>query len=187
MPRDKSIDSEKTSSAVKHYYDVAKEKGLLDPLLKAGGFQVQAIEATIRRGKISTKMIDTFKGVLNVDPAVLTGEKELPAEEPTTKFAISANEINLPFAERTLDLLTALLAVQKISDNPEFQNELNEIKLSIARLAHSILPGKTSIDQYVASTNMIGNQIIEPMIQGDYKKTAPTLEMSDKECSNTNL
>lgn len=176
MPRDKSVDSERTSSAVKYYYNLTKEKGLLDPLLKAGGFQVQAIEATIRRGKISTKMIDTFKGVLNADPAVLTGEKELPAEEPTTEFVTSPNSVNSPETERTVNLLIALLSVEKITDNTEFKKELNAIKLSITRLANSILPAKTWFN-----TNMIGTEIPESMVQGTNRKTAPM------ECSHNEL
>jgi len=166
MPRDKSVNSERTRSAVKYYYDLTREKGLLDPLLKAGGFQVQAIEATIRRGKISTRMIDSFKGVLNADPAVLTGEKELPDEAPTTEFVSSHNEINLQSSEKILNLLTALLAVEKITDNPEFQNKLNEIKLNITHLSQSILPGKTWFN-----TNVIGTQMLEPIVQDENRKT----------------
>lgn len=138
MPRiNISTNAEKTSKALRQYYDIAKEKGLVYHLINIGGFNEDAIKTAIASGTITEKMLESFKIVFHVDGDVLIGEKDLPPKE-FIEIADVNSYVMVPTDEETLSMITDILDVNKEAESLELTNRRNALKLEIVRLKHDL-------------------------------------------------
>ena len=154
MPRDKSLNAEKTSKAVKYYYEIARERGLVNDLLRVGNFKEQAILVAIRRGRISEQMIRAFSRVMGAEPGILKGEQDILLEglDQTN----TNNNVIVPSDEETIELLNIVFAVSKIAEIQVLDDKINAIKQDITKLVYELLPvTRKSLENYVINIKQL--------------------------------
>ncbi|MCM1991168.1 hypothetical protein [Oceanirhabdus seepicola] len=132
MPRDKSVNSTKTSIALNFYYTKAKEQGMLEQILKDGDFKEDAIKTAIARGRISIKMISAFHRIMGVDPEELTGEKDISkiVKSSYDENSLIQNDTTMSDDE-LMKIVQLLIEIQRIRPNKQREEILERLKLII--------------------------------------------------------
>lgn len=130
MPRNKSIDSKKTSIALKYYYDEAIRKGVLEKILEAGGFSEDAIKAAIAKGHISTKMIMAFEIGVSAELDILIGKKELNSTDNSIKQVLgrSKDKITTLTYDEISKAINLIIDTQKMNYSVQREELINEIR-----------------------------------------------------------
>lgn len=112
MSRNKSVNSTRTSIALRKYFEIAKQNNQVDALTEVGGFKTNAISIAISRGRISQSMIDTFATVLGANPDFLTGKLPLPND-----INEIINDDDRMTDDEAIQSFTALIQTQNIGAN----------------------------------------------------------------------
>lgn len=113
MPRNKSVNEERTKEALTYYTNQAKASHLLDAITQYGGFKTNAISIAISRGRISQCMIDSFVNIMGANADYLTGVLPLPKSSDLN----SQDSTQLMTDNEAINVFTSLIQNQNVGIN----------------------------------------------------------------------
>ena len=90
--KNRSLNAVNTLEALRYYYQLAKDNGLLPALLHAGASEAAIRTSIARGGRVSEKLVRAFVNVLGADEKILTGEKPLSQLEESSSNCFSQSQ-----------------------------------------------------------------------------------------------
>lgn len=159
MARNKSVDPDKTSEALRRALELARSKGVVNIVTRVGDFQESAIETAIKRGRISERMIRAFE-TIGVKREYLTGEVDMPADDPIINENESLQEI-VPSDEDSERVLGYLYDIAKVTKDATIKRRVATIKLEAAKLLHDLWPWPVTYEHFLTNLPTMGPELIK--------------------------